>query len=235
MPYCAQCGVEVEAEVVACPLCSAEIPQFEDQEEEAPRYPSQPPKPGPLTGRQIRMAIWAALSAILLISFFVVLAVNLVWTGGQITWASYAMASIGVAIVACTTICILFKRPWLVVLSNYPSIVAFLALLDLFDGGFDWFLPLGLPIATASFLLPIVSLILWMFWRDHGTNHLAVALCLVAALCVGVDLAASSYLGDFGLSWSYVAVAVLIPLAGFFFIYHYALRRFIKLDRIFHV
>jgi hypothetical protein len=237
MPYCSKCGVEVDDGVVECPLCSAAIPQFEEEQVERPRrYPENVDIPGPpLTSLQIRMALWAALSAILLIALFSVLAVNLVWTGGSITWASYAMASIGVALVACTTILILFKRPWLVVLSNYPSVVAYLALLDLFDGGLDWFLPLGLPITTATFLVPIVSLILWMFWKDRGTNQIAILLCLVAALSLGIDLAASAYLGDFGLSWSYVVIAILVPLAGFLFVYHYVLRRFIKLDRIFHV
>lgn len=236
MPYCAKCGVELDVGVLSCPLCAFEMPPLGEKEPpERPRYPETQERYVAPTGRQIRMAIWAAASAVFVISFLVVVAVNLVWTGGSLTWGGPAMASIGVAWIAATTILILFRRPWLVVLSNYLPVVGFLALVDLFDGGLDWFLPLGLPIATASFLVPIVSLILWMFWKDRGANQLAILLCLVAALFVGIDFAASGYLGQLGISWSLVVAAVLIPLSGFLFVYHYVLRRFLKLKRVFHL
>ncbi len=240
MAYCARCGVEVDSGVEECPICAAPIPVFDDDDGDerysiAPRYPTALEPPEPPSSRQIRMTIWATLSALFLVSFLVVIAVNLIWTGGHLTWAGYALASIGVAFIACTTILLLFRWPWIIVVSNYPSVVGFLALLDLFDGGLDWFLPLGLPIATATFLVPIVSLILWMFWKDRGANHLAVLLCLVALLCLGIELMASGYLGDVELSWSFVVVAVLTPLSGFFFVYHYVLRRIVRLRKLFHL
>ncbi len=36
------------------------------------------------------------------------------------------------------------------------------------------------------------------------------------------------------MSWSYVVLGVFVPLAGFLFVYHYVLRRVLKLDRVFH-
>ena len=51
---------------------------------------------------------------------------------------------------------------------------------------------------------------------------------------LGIDLAVSNYFGELSVTWSYVLVGVLVPLAGFLFIYHYVLRRFLKLERIFH-
>ena len=236
MPYCARCGVEVDAGVDACPLCSAAIPTFDDLEDEAvkPRYPSTPAEPVPVTPHQIRMTIWAVVTVIAVASFLVVLTVNLLWTGGSITWGSFALASIGLLYAIGTTTLLLFKRPWVVVLSAYPSVAVFLALIDIFDGGLSWYLPLGLPLASATFLVPMVSIILWMFWKDRGANQLAILICLIGVECFGIDLAASGYLGDVGLSWSFVTAAVLFPLAGFLFVYHYVLRRFLKLRRFFH-
>jgi hypothetical protein len=237
MAYCARCGVEVEAGVLACPLCALPVPRFDDEPDDgaAPRYPSDLLPPEPPSGHAVRMALWATLSALFLVSFLVVVAVNLIWTGGSLTWAGFAMASIGLAWAIMTLILLLFRWPWIVVVSSYPPVVGFLALVDVFSGGFEWFLPLGLPIATAFFIVPVVSLVLWMVWRDHGTNHLAVLLALVAMLCVGIDLMASRYLGDLELSWSIVVTAVLVPLSGFFFVHHYVLRRIPLLRRIFHM
>ena len=241
MSYCSRCGVEVDVGVERCPLCAAPIPTFDDELDDelsrriAPRYPTALEPPERVKGWKVRMALWATLSALLLVSMLAVLTVNLLWTGGSLTWGGYALASLGLAWASLTVALLLARWPWIVVVGNYLLVVGFLAVIDALDGSLDWFLPLGLPIATAGFVVPIVSIILWMFWTDHGANHLAVLLDLIAALCLGLDLVTSSQLGRPGLSWSLVVVAVLVPLSGFFFLYHYVLRKVARLRRLFHL
>jgi hypothetical protein len=233
--------VEVDRGIEACPLCAAPIPRFDDLPPAGgaspePRYPrvtdAGPARP---TGRSIRLSVWATLSAIFVISMLVVLAVNLVWTGGSITWSGHALGSIALAWAISTVILVIFRPPWLVVLCIYPPVVGFLALVDLLVGSLDWFLPVGLPIATVMFLPFEVATVIWTTWKDRGANQLAVLLAMLGPACLAMDLAISRYVGLPGPTWSWVVVGVLVPLAGFLFVYHYVLHRVLKLDRIFHV
>lgn len=241
MPYCSRCGVETDPGIEFCPLCDAPIPSLDDlppldgaMAELGRRYPPIPIEIIRPTRRQICMSIWATLSAIFIISMLVVLAANLVMTGGDLTWSGYAMGSIGLAWIISTFILVIFRPPWLVVLCSYPAFAGFLALVDILDGSWAWFLPVGLPVVTATFLALEVSTILWTVWKDRGANQLAILLLMLAPACLGIDLAASSYLGSVSLTWSWVVLGVFVPLAGFLFIYHYVLRRVLKLERIFH-
>jgi hypothetical protein len=241
MPYCARCGVEVEREVRACPLCETPIPRLDDLPpasaagDAGRRYPSVTAWPTGVDPLQLRLSVWATLSAIFLISMLVVLAANLVGTGWRITWSAFALGSIGLAWLIATVILVIFRPPWLVVLCVYPPVAGFLALTDALDSARGWFLTVGLPIATAVLLAFEVSTILWTVWKDRGANQLAILLLLLAPACSVIDFAISSYLGHPGLTWSFVVLGVLVPLAGFLFIYHYVLRRVLKLERIFHL
>ena len=121
------------------------------------------------------------------------------------------------------------------VLCIYPPVAGFLALVDALDPARGWFLTVGLPIASATFLAFEVSTILWTVWKDRGANQLAILLLLLGPACVVIDLVTSAYLGDSHLTWSFVVLGVLVPLAGFLFVYHYALRRVLRLERFFHL
>jgi len=242
MPYCARCGVEVDIGVQACPLCDAPIPSFDDFPpldgsvvEVERRYPPRPVETSPVTERQLRLSIWATLSAVFVISLLVTLMVNLVWTGGQITWSGYALGSISLAWCIATAVLVIFRPPWLVVLSIYPPLVGFLALVDVLDGSFDWFLHMGLAIVTSTMLSAEISTILWSVWKDRGANQLAILVTTLALACLLIDWVTAGSIGRTGLTWSLVVLGVAVPLAGFLFIYHYVLRRVLKLERFFHV
>jgi hypothetical protein len=235
--------VEVDRDVMACPLCEAPIPCLDELPAPgegssiARRYPPQEePGPARASAHQVRLSIWATLSAVFVISMLVVLAANLVETGWRVTWSGFALGSIGLAWAVTTIILVIYRPPWLVLLCSWAPVVGFLALVDALDGGgMRWFLPVGLPIATAAFLAFEVSTILWTVWKDRGANQLAILLLLLTPACFGIDLSVSAYLASASLSWSYVVAGVLVPLAAFLFVYHYALRRVLKLDRVFHV
>ena len=239
MPYCARCGVEVEQGVGACPLCELPIPSFDDLDPPGqppqPRYPSATELSTPAQPWQIRMSIWATLTAIFVISLLVILASNLAFTGGELTWAGYAMGAITLAWAVATAILVIFRPPWLVLLCIYPPLVGFLALIDWLDGTFDWFLPVGLPIASATFLSFEISTIIWSAWPDRGRQSTRDPADLAR------DLQPGRRLRRLELYRPRRAHLVLgrprrpHPLGGFLFVYHYVLRRVLKLERVFHI
>ncbi|HPI87809.1 MAG TPA: hypothetical protein PK859_00735, partial [Spirochaetota bacterium] len=87
MPYCSQCGVEVDNSVDLCPLCGAPIQKFGEPDDEKRRYPERYRFRG-MSGAQKRLVSWLVLTTLFVISFLVVLAVNLVFEK-RITWGSY--------------------------------------------------------------------------------------------------------------------------------------------------
>ena len=99
MPYCARCGVEVDEGVRGCPLCEAPIPVFDDDDGSiaAPsgRYPAPEEALDPLSPRQIRMTAWAVLSAVLVIAFAAVLAIDLVDESEGLGWSGYVLGALG--------------------------------------------------------------------------------------------------------------------------------------------
>lgn len=239
MPYCARCGVEVDPGTPACPLCDAPIPVFDDDPggtaEVSDRYPVPEGALDPLSPRQIRMTVWAIVSAVLLIGFVAVAGVDVVDGGSRLTWSGYVLGAIGLAWLLVTSAILFFRRPWLVILADAAPVLGYLAVVDLLDGGLDWLLTLGLPVGSASILVLQVSAILWSVWKDRGSNQVAILVLLLGALCVVIDLVVSAHLGRSSPSWSLVVVAVLVPLAAMLFIHHYVLRRIPKLRRVFHV
>lgn len=236
MPYCARCGVEVDAGTEACPLCEAPVPVFDDDASPpSGRYPAADTALEPLSPRQVRMAAWAVLSAVLLLASLAVMVIDLVQSGFRLTWSGYVLGSIGLAWTLATSAILFFRRPWLVVLAGFAPLLGYLALVDLVDGGLDWLLGLGLPVATAFALALEASAILWTVWKDRGSNQVAILLLLLSGVGVVVDLAVAARLGRPSPTWSLAVLAVVAPLSGLLFVQHYVLRKMPRLRRYFHV
>jgi hypothetical protein len=232
MPYCPRCGVETDRGVASCPLCSTEIPRFNEGEDER-RYPERR-RYAPLSGAQKRFMVWLAVTMLFLTSFLVVLTVNLV-AEGRITWGSYALAGIGAGWIYISLLLLFIRKASLIIAGNFIVTAGFLALIDVFDGSLDWFLRLGLPIAgmvTAASLLMALFVSALKRWPALVC---ALALIVSGVVCVGLDLLVSGYRGSAGMTWSFIVMVALYPLAGLFLAYHVFLRKRIDPGRYFHL
>ncbi|HPI88856.1 MAG TPA: hypothetical protein PK859_06080 [Spirochaetota bacterium] len=127
------------------------------------------------------------------------------------------------------------RRPGIIIAGNFIVTTGFLALLDVFDGSLDWFLRLGLPIAgmvTVASLL--IALFVWLLKRWAALLW-SIIILLAGVFCIGLDLLVSGYRGSVGMSWSFIVMVSLYPVALLLLFYHIFLRKRLDLKRFFHV
>jgi hypothetical protein len=229
MAYCSQCGVEVEERAERCPLCQAPIQRLDEPKAEAPHYPEVPVLPG----RQVRYLVWLVSTAVLLSAALTCIAINLVHDQG-ISWSRYPTTGAGVLWLFITLVVIFARRPIFVIVGQAVATAGFLALIDLFDGHLDWFVPLALPIVA---VVSGASLLVWMVARlsRRAPALTAASVLLSCALAsVGLDLLISAQLGAVGLGWSFIVLAAVVPPTAFLVYFHIRLSGRMDFARILH-
>ena len=240
MPYCPRCGVEVDASVRACPLCSTAIPVFDDLGPGEPAWPaasdrhssSDPAKtyvaPGEWRGR-----VFLAIAGVFLTAALTVLTVDL-WVAGAITWSRYPLIAL-VAALAFVASNLLWRQPWKWGTAWFAISSALVASLDAADGTLTWAPGVGLPVVGLSFGLLALGAGLGLRARRRGYNLFALVFALVAVELVGIDsLVTAATAGSSTWGWSVVAALVLVPLSLIFLVLHLTIRRTPDLRRIFH-
>ena len=233
MPYCSQCGVEIDNSADLCPLCGAPVQKFGELDDEQKRYPERY-RFKKMSGAQKRLIAWLTLTTLFVTSFLVVLTVNLVLEK-RITWGSYALTGIGAGWIYSGLLFLFIRRTSLIIAGNFIVTTGFLALIDVFDGSLDWFLRLGLPIAG---MVTVASLLIALFvflLKRWAALLWSILILLAGVFCIGLDLLVSGYRGPVGMSWSFIVMVSLYPVALLLLFYHIFFRKRLDLKRFFHV
>ncbi len=237
MPYCYRCGVKLEDQAVACPLCGTRVPedarttpQGPWPEDDAGGRANYPATPGVkrLLARQILFVVFMTPTLTL-----AVLGLLLPDTG---MWIVYSIVGL-VSVWAISTVpLIAWSRPVVIALSEIGLVIAGLVLLDALGGTLSWSLVIGVPIivlAAGTALGVIVSV---MRMSERGANVAAAIIAGTGVFVVGLDMIISAYLTGRPIpGWSLVVVAALSPVGGFLVYYHRSLRKRMPLGRRFHV
>ncbi|MBI4979131.1 MAG: hypothetical protein HZC28_16745 [Spirochaetes bacterium] len=235
MPYCTSCGVEVDASVSSCPLCTSAVTEnAADVRTPAGIYPATITKSDTLTGEAKLRLAREIINFIIAASAFMIVVIDLLLTR-SISWSKYAFISVVLLGILANGALVLRRHPVQVGIATTLSLAVYLFLIDMFSGAIEWFLILGLPILLLFVVLFVIMVVYIRTTRRNGLNIPAFFLADATVWCVGIDMLIHIYsTGRFGLSWSViVCVAIIVPMAVLFFI-HY---RFHALDmkKVFHV
>jgi hypothetical protein len=235
MPYCSQCGVELDEYVEACPLCSA--PVVASKKLKAGKNTGFPDKAVPEKDKGVlRFLAWEIVGVSLLTAFLIIALTNLITALG-ITWARYPLASIVLIWLLATFPLLLPKKPLLISILSVCAIMLFLALIDLMDNGvIDWYYYIALPITIMSIIVTTGVVMLCIKVKRKGANIAAFILFGIGIMAVGLDLILHFALtGMMGLTWSlYVIIPILF--IGIFLLYiHYRLVKAVDLKKWFQV
>jgi hypothetical protein len=241
MPYCSECGVEVDAAVDTCPLCKAPIGRKSGGEEApAPHgaYPDKiidPEDRYHLTATERRRIAVELLSLAFGLAGAVVLLVDLV-VNQRLGWSLYVLVSLGFAWLVSTMPLILHGKPWLVFAVLAPALPLFLFLIDVFDGrGIGWFLPYGLPIAGASMgTIAAVGAMIGAS-RRKGLNVLATIFLGVAFFVLVLEGILDLNSGGLSPYWSAIAALALAPTSVLLFFLHGRVLRGADLRKVFRL
>jgi len=238
MPYCSKCGVEVGAEHNNCPLCHFPIPDItvDHEREVEERFPD-------VKNIYTQLAMDFKNKAFYALTFLLLgNAIGLMYTNymfdGYLSWSLYS----GITFFAMWVYLIFVFR---YVKSISKSIIGvaintllLLAVLDVINGKFEWFVPLGLPAVFMALIFMLINYYMWMKSKNKGLHTLAFSLFLVIGYCIGLEFFITLYKHEtIALIWSVNVALNVVPWALLMLYIHYQIPVWIKeeIKKRFHI
>lgn len=236
MPYCSRCGVEVDIEVDACPLCEAPIQKLPADggspwpSEEAPA-PVAPPR-----SAEERMALARTITTMgFLIPVFIVTTVDLFVSRG-LGWSLFVLISLGAAWMWAILPLILTNRSYSLVAAITLVGIALEWGVGLLAGDISWILPLGMPILILAGCLTDLVILLSRRSRKVGSNLPGWILIAIGILAVVTDILVGAWLkGVWQPGWSLIVTGTVFPIAALLLYIHYRPSQRTRIRRYFHV
>ena len=232
MTICKKCGVELETGLESCPLCQE--PQ-EDQRLENTIDKNENPGYSPLSRKEKARLFWEISGLLHFSALTVTILIDLI-TSKVLSWSLYAVTCILASFVYITLIFLGYKKLWVFLPGLLINSLGLLVLIDLFDGGIDWFVNPGLPLA--GFCIVILGFVLLYSYRTRqkGFNIIAFSSLAIGIYCILAEIFISlAVSGTAKLSWSVVVGASILPFSLFLFFFHYRLKRGTSLKRFSHL
>ncbi len=237
MPFCSKCGVEVDENVLNCPLCGTPIQKLAGENSiPGTPYPRESLQDEKKSAEKYNLHLtWIIITVIFFIPLFVLLTLNFEYKGMN-AWTGYALSSI-IAAWLCVTIVLFSIKNYLIYTTAIMVVIGLL--LFFFDFLYDkmsWFFPVALPSLILFYLLSLTVIILAIRVKEKGLNIGAFILIAAGILCFCFDSLLSNLMFKVVKpSWSFVVLSVLIPLSLLFLFLHYVMKKRIKFKRVFHI
>ena len=230
---CTNCGVELDMGLKVCPLCRGEDENLSHTEQETEiKYPTEMLK---MDLKQRRRYTWELSGIICASAIIVSLIADLVIDRG-ISWSLYPAISVAALWNSVTLVYLASKRIAVLSVGLLINTLGMLALIDAVKPPVNWFVELGLPIASSLVLLMTVLLILIHKANFRGFNILALVLVATSLQCIVIELFTDLFIkGGVDIGWSAITASVIIPFSGILMFLHYRLKRGKSLGSYFHV
>lgn len=209
MSYCVNCGVELEASLVSCPLCHTPVinPNDLPYVKKASPYPEEKGQV-----EEIKKKDWAILWSVVCSATAITCGLLNFLVFNQNLWSLLVIGVCIILWVAAVPIIIYTKLPiYVSLLADGIAIGIYLYMITYLTVSDDWFFHLALPIVIA--FLCVAELFTLLERRvDH--TFLSTAIYLfggLAVLCVSIELLIDRFLGsDLSLSWSAIVLTVCV-------------------------
>lgn len=215
MPYCVNCGVELDKTAGFCALCQTAVyhPDHLPDTSAQPPFPPEAQTIGPANKREVAML----LSVMLACAMTACLVLNLFLLPSRL-WSMYAVGACVMLWVWVVPGLLIRKTPlWLVLLADSASVGAYVFLIAIAVDGMAWFLGLALPL-----LLLAAATAFWLGLFLGGQKRsilttLTVIIGSAGVLLFGVELFIDRYLHQLWQpGWSVIVLvvsfALVIPL-----------------------
>lgn len=240
MNLCNNCGVELDNDMISCPLCGLEIGKKPDLPEmidlEEPTVKDKILREiKTLTIDQKRKLFWEISGIILGSGIIVTLLINLI-VNNTIDWAKYILVASLTAFVNITAFTLWRRRSFLLLIGSLVSLLLMLVIFDLMSFQSVWGKKLGVPILISFYMLLLMVLLVIRLSNQLGFNILAVIFIAFGLFLICIEFFISLYFHEtLVLSWSIIAAVSMIPVAAILFFVHFKLRKGIELKRFFHI
>jgi len=234
MNYCTNCGVELDKDLISCPLCGltkgkVEITEKNDQSE---HYPSDIIL---LHRKEIRRQIWE-LSGIISFSGIAVCTIVDLVIKKSLSWSLFADTSILAAWICLTLVLMAFRKYFIIIPGLLITILTMLFLFDLFSPPVNWFYGIAFPVTIALFISVSIIILLWKVAHFKGFNIMAIAFLVLSGFCIVSEVFIDKYLSNkVDIRWSAIVAVSILPIALVLLFVHYRMKKGKRLDSYFHV
>jgi Family of unknown function (DUF6320) len=234
MSYCTNCGVELEDDLLSCPLCGLKVgknptPESGNQSEFFPSDIIQ------LHKEESSKRLWELSGIIAFSGITVCTIVDLVLHKG-LSWSLFADTSILAVWICITLILLAFKKYFIMVPGLLITILAMLLLFNLFSPPVNWFFGIALPVTIALFISVSIIIVLWKVANFRGFNILAIAFLVLSGFCIVTEVFIDKYTSDkVDIRWSAIVAVSILPIALVLLFVHYRMKKGKRLDSYFHV
>lgn len=237
MPYCPECGVELEQFIKICPLCYSKsvnekpsnirnYPVLETDEEDIKDKKSR---------QKLRRLFFDIINLLAILSIISIILTEL-FVNHNIYSSRYAVTSIIYSWICISSLLAFFKAPYVAGSIIVPISAVFLALLDFFSGKMEWFFILGLPILGVIAFLYILTEIIIKVLHLRGLYVACIILLSISVFCCTANLFISKYLYDiFYIDWSLIVMVGVIPLIIILIFIQRRISNEIRMNKIFHI
>ncbi len=236
MPYCSQCGIEVDSQVKKCPLCGVPIQQIGEPELPG-TYPAKaaPASKPPLSGKHSRNSRIVGVSFLFLLPLIITATINLLLSG-VLSWSVYPIYALA-ELWLISILILLFQRKPLIYLSGIlisASILLFI--IDYSDKQIEWFHTTALPLTASLFLIFLVLFLIIRQLKRRGKNVAALVIIAIISLCFIIDGLLPFKIGNTLIfSWSIIVFVALFPVALLLLYMHYSAKKQFSFRKLFHL
>lgn len=213
MPYCVNCGVELNNGAKRCPLCNTEVILSETLVEHVTS--NSLPQQRHVVESAFDKKLWIqVVSVLMVIPALTSIVVNAAF-GEGLTWSLYVVASLGAVWVWCVSP-FLYRRNivplWIAI--DELAMLGLLYLVDAMSPSSGWFAPLALPITVCLAVLVLSMVALARKGVLRELRAVAATLIAVCILCLVIEGAVDLYrTGTIMLQWSLLVLASCVPLS----------------------
>lgn len=233
MIICRNCGVELEPDMVICPLCEMQVDGIAS---------SVNPSPGVKASEELRQmtqperkATWEIVSIIILVIIMVTSLLNFI-LNKTLSWAEYPIAVSLVIFSYISVFAFLNKRKEVKIVYVFVLSSFLLVVLDLLTKDPGWSVRLGMPLLFFANLITIGSLQVFRRAKRRGVNLIAFSFLAAALLCLCTEMVIDYYLtGTVKMVWSLIVLGCVLPVATVLLFMHFRLNKGNDLSKTFHI
>lgn len=231
---CRNCGVELEDDMLYCPLCGEPVTGNGQVQRPLPDQQLPFPYRGKMDQPQKKFT-WEIVSLVLLTGIIATFVVDYILNQG-ITWSEYPVA-VSLAVFCYVSLFVFWHQRMLIQLAGSLLLSCFfLVILDALTGDIEWSVKLGIPLLFAVNLVAAVLMVIFRHSKYKGVNLIAYAFVGAAFLCIGIEGVISVYKTEsLHLAWSVIVTGCLLPVVLVLLFVHFRLKKGRSLEKTFHL
>jgi hypothetical protein len=232
MNICKECGVELDDDMMLCPLCETPVLSAGTSKDVILQI-SKKEIPQVRKKNLLQLILWQITAVLLLSGIAATLIINLS-IQGSITWSIYPM-SICLMVFSYASLMVLWRTTiFFQVLAAWIISTLVLVMVN-WSIEADWPLLVALPILSAVNIIGLLIKFIVMHLKAKGLNVLSLIFVSIAVLCLIIEGIISFYfIKVIELRWSVIVAACLLPVTAAILFMYFRTKNNTDFQKIFH-